>query len=589
MLSLVRRRVPPAPTHPEAGRGRVRHPLVLTALLYLTVSIALNHRVLGGFTHSSIGWVTADADLFAWWLHWTSWSLAHGQDPLFTVYQHFPVGVNAMWNTTVPLLGLVFAPVTLTAGPVAAYNTSMILGPVVSGLAMTAALGRYVTRWSPRIVSGALYAFGPFHLAHMSVGHLNLVWSVMPAFLLYTVHILFARPLRQPVLVGALIGVVFAAQTVLYTQTLALGVLMLVVTAAVLAVRWPRRARQALPAMATAGLACVGTYAVLCAYPLYLILAGPARPGAQIRNPEYSGADAYNAIVPTYLNLIRPVPDGLAGRLQGHTGEQGGYIGIAVAGLLVYIVLTVRSTAIRIAATVGAIAFVLSLGPTLVLLGEHTGIPLPWRAVTAVPLLSQAEPVRLQIFVSLCIAMIVALWLDHVRNMQHRTERRFAIALTCVAVVSWLPADMQAAQSATSPTFFATASNYLAPADVVETYPRLNGNWQEGAAPLRWQLISGMAYRTTGGYFIGSDGDNDVLTETPWNAYQLGAREIAEGRMAPGDEGADAAWRELRSTGVTVVIVAPPLKGDLVQILDWTSRVTGTIGEQVDDVWLFRL
>ncbi|GEL16493.1 hypothetical protein [Pseudonocardia asaccharolytica] len=574
---------------PRPDRVRRLAPPVLVVALYLAGSLALHHRVLGGFTTTTIGRVTADSDLFMWWLNWTPWALLHGENPLFTTHQHYPLGVNAMWNTGTPLLGLALAPITLTAGPVAAYNTGMILGPVVSGVALAAALGPYVRRWAPRAVAGALYAFGPFHLAHTSAGHLNLVWSVLPPVLLYLVHVLFVRRLERPLRTGALVGVVLAAQTVLYTQTLAFGVLMLVVTAAVLAARWPRRALAALPGLCRAGPACLGVYAVLCAYPLYLILAGPVRPRAPIRDVEFSGADLANAVVPTSLTAFRFTPDGPAERMQGHLGEQGGYLGPAMLALLVVAVVAVRCTALRVAATVGAIAYVFSLGPTLVIFDEHTGVPLPWRVFTGVPLLLEAEPVRLQIVVVLCVAVVVALWLDRLPSMAPRGARVAVAALTAVALLSWLPADRQQTQSAATPAFFATAAQHLRADDVVETYPRLNSWWYGGAEPLRWQVASGMAYRTTGGYFIGSDAVHDVLIESPWNRYQIGAAWIADGKGTPDEGYAADAGAELRSIRATVVIVVPPPDAAAGPILDWTRRVTGSPGERVADAWLFRL
>jgi hypothetical protein len=51
---------------------------------------------------------------------------------------------------------------------------------------------------------------------------------------------------------------------------------------------------------------------------------------------------------------------------------------------------------------------------------------------------------------------------------------------------------------------------------------------------------------------------------------------------------AAAARDELRALGVTAVVVVPE-GAEVIAVLDWTSRVTGTPGEQVADVWLFRL
>ena len=48
-----------------------------------------------------------------------------------------------------------------------------------------------------------------------------------------------------------------------------------------------------------------------------------------------------------------------------------------------------------------------------------------------------------------------------------------------------------------------------------------------------WQVASGFAYRTTGGYFIGSDAEHDLLLEAPVTAYQQGAVDVAGGAPPP--------------------------------------------------------
>jgi len=108
-----------------------------------------------------------------------------------------PGGVNGMWNIGVPVLGLLMLPVTLTVGPVAAYNVAMMLGLVVSGVSMAAALVPWTRRWAARIVAGALYAFSPFQIAHFSVGHLNIIWAILPPVLLYAIHVIFIHVIRS--------------------------------------------------------------------------------------------------------------------------------------------------------------------------------------------------------------------------------------------------------------------------------------------------------------------------------------------------------------------------------------------------------
>jgi len=208
------------------------------------------------------------------------------------------------------------------------------------------------------------------------------------------------------------VGVVLAVQTGIYTQTLALGALVLVITAVVLAVRYPRGVLARLPTLGRSAVCCMVTYVALCAFPLYLLFFGPTRPtGTEIRPTLDTRADPTNAIVPTALTWVHGFPV-TALQMNSYEGEQGGYIGLAMLAVLALALIFGRSTVVRLVAVVGLIAFVFSLGPSLTVLRQDLHIWLPWQLLSNVPLLSLAEPDRLQIFIDLCVAMIVALWMD---------------------------------------------------------------------------------------------------------------------------------------------------------------------------------
>src|SRR5688500_3931985 len=57
-----------------------------------------------------------------WFLRWVPHALSQLDNPLFTRHINFPDGVNLMWNTSMPLLGLVLAPISVLVSPVVAYN-----------------------------------------------------------------------------------------------------------------------------------------------------------------------------------------------------------------------------------------------------------------------------------------------------------------------------------------------------------------------------------------------------------------------------------------------------------------------------------
>jgi len=581
----ARRRRPTPPSRTPSLR-----PLLLAAGIYLLAALALGHEVLTQLNTSTMGWISADSDAFVWWLKWLPTSILRGESPLFTDYAHYPYGVNGMWNIGVPVLGLLMLPVTLTIGPVAAYNIAMMLGLVVSGVSMAIALVPWTKRWASRIVAGGLYAFAPFQIAHFSVGHLNIVWAILPPALLYAVNAVFIRRPRLPGRIGALVGVVLAVQTGIYTQTLALGALVLVITAGVLAVRHPHGVLERLPNLGRAAACCVVTYVALCAYPLYLLFFGPSRPsGSEIRPSLETRADPVNAVVPTALTWVHGLP-ATSLRMNSYEGEQGGYIGLAMLAVLALALVLGRTTVIRVVAVVGLVTFVFSLGPSLTVLRQDLHIWLPWQLLSNVPLLSLAEPNRLQIFIDLCIAMIVALWLDMLSTLPPGFLGRVgARLLTTIAIVSWLPAGGAETASATSPPFFATAADHLRRDDVVVTFPRPDATWVGGGLPMLWQADSGFAYRSTGGSFLTSDPTHPILFSTPINKFEAACFDLAAGKPPPDNRYVAAARQELLDLGVTVLLVVPQPGNDFTRIERWSARVSGSAGTHEGGVWLYRL
>jgi len=590
-----------APTTSTSTRQRTQtpgrptpllHPLLLAAGIYLLGALALDYGVLTQLNTATTGWISADSDTFVWWLKLLPTSILRGENPLFTDYAHYPYGVNGMWNIGVPVLGVLMLPVTLTIGPVAAYNIAMILGLVVSGVSMAMALVPWTKRWASRIVAGGLYAFAPFQIAHFSVGHLNIVWAILPPALLYAVHAVFIRRSRLPGRIGALVGVVLAVQTGIYTQTLALGALVLVITAAVLVVRHPRGVLNRLPDLGRTAVCCVVTYVALCAVPLYLLFFGPSRPsGSEIRPSLDTRADPTNAVVPTALTWVHGLP-ATALRMNSYEGEQGGYIGLAMLAVLALALVFGRSTVVRVVAVVGLITFVFALGPSLTVLRQDLHIWLPWQLLSDVPLLSLAEPDRLQIFVDLCVAMIVALWMDMLSKYPPGfLGRGGARLLTTIAIVSWLPAGGAQTAAATSPAFFATAADplHLRRNDVVVTFPRPDATWVGGGLPMLWQADSGFAYRSTGGSFLTSDPTQPILFSTPINYFEAACFDLAAGKPPPDGKFAVAARQQLIDLGVTVLLVVPQPGKDYTRIEQWAARVTGSAGTYEGGAWLYRL
>ncbi|GAA4855043.1 hypothetical protein GCM10023201_56440 [Actinomycetospora corticicola] len=557
-------------------------------LTYLAASVWLFHRALGALGGRATGVVASDSSLFTWWLGWTWYAISHGLDPFVSTWQNAPAGVNGMWNTGVPVLGVLLAPVTATVGPVVADNVAMILGPVASAYLAHRCLAVLVRpRWI-RALAGLVYGFSPFLIAHAWVGHVNLVWSVFPPIVLWASVRVLAAP-RRPWLAGALLGVAFSLQMGLYTQTVALGALALVVVALVLALSAPRAALRRVPALLRSLTATAGVIAVLCAYPVWVLLAGPSRPRTSIREATETGADAANLLIPSPLTAIRPGTDALAAQLRVYPGEQGSYLGVAMLLVVLAAVVVVASRTVLVTFVVTIVLGVLSLGTSLAVLDRDTGVWLPWRLLVDLPLLGQAEPGRLAPFVALGVVTIWALALAHLTRPRPdgrwvRAGRFVAAGLVLAAAVTWVPGgDHQGTTDASAPAFFRAGTPGIPPGAIVELVPRPSQDWvRDGGVPVRWQAVAGFSYRQTGGYFIGGSDRFPVLHDGEIGAFQQGVLDGGRGDVA-------AARADLAAKQVDVIVIVPDQVPDPDGALAWSRAVAGSPGRLVEGSWVIPL
>lgn len=115
---------------------------------------------------------TRDQGSYAWDLWWIAHQLTHLANPFDTTAIYAPVGTPLAYNSMMPLLGVVMAPVTLTLGAPFACNLLSILTPGLAAYAMY----RAARLWLPPVGSfaaGALFGMSSM-LAWRAWFHLNL-------------------------------------------------------------------------------------------------------------------------------------------------------------------------------------------------------------------------------------------------------------------------------------------------------------------------------------------------------------------------------------------------------------------------------
>lgn len=563
----------------------------MAGVSYLAISLVLERRVLQHPFSATAGSATADAHFFAWWLRWTPWALLNGHNPLLTDYVNYPGGVNGVWNTSVVALGIPAAPLTLILGPIFAFNALLVLGPVVSGLGFFVVVRRYVQRPWTAVCGGLAYAFSPFAAAHLWASHLDLVWNILPPLLLLFLDEIFVRQRARAWVLGGAFGLTLAVQAGLYSQTLVIGGVMFATAVVLLVLRWPAEVRRRVRYVATVGATALGTLAVLYGYPLYLAWRGPGVPREPSHGSGYFVADLANLVVPTRLTLLRWGTDDLAAHLRTNIGEQGLYVGVAALLAVVLATIVVRRPLARLLGLAGLASIVFALGPRLVLLGQEHSVVLPWALLLHVPGLQYVESVRFALFTAFCVAVLLALWLDAAAAAGRWQVRAAGLGLGVVALGTLLPADAQVAAPLQVPSFFrdGLVTAAVPQGAVIKTVPRPTAHGRNGAVPMAWQAISGMHYRTTGGYFIGSDSTHPVLLEGVPDAYDKVADAIARGGRPPGPRAAAtaAATAALRRSNVALLVVTPVDDARTGALLEWSRTVTSRPGRQIGGVWVF--
>jgi hypothetical protein len=366
----------------------------------------------------------SDFQVMTWSLEWWPWAIAHGVDLLHTHLLWPPEGFSTLWMTTIPAPALLGAPLTVLAGPLVAYNALIVLS-VVSAAGAAYLLCRELTgRLVPSVVGGLLFGLSPYMLGHLLSQHLDLTF-VFPVPLLALLIVRYVRgrvSARRFVAGFALLLVVELGSSfelfVDLTLVLALGVGL-----ALLGRLWRP---VMLRVVGLVGLA----YAVCLPVLLPIAVFALSRQHAALRYaPVNFSVDLLNVVLPTptlfvgRLDAVRAVTR----HFVSNVGEQNGYLGVP---LLVLAGLAVRAEWRRGAWLAGELlvaCLLLSFGPTLTVEGRPiVGLPF---AVSPLPVVRDALPVRLSVFTALAAACLCAVWLAR----PHRRGVRPAVGVLVFA------------------------------------------------------------------------------------------------------------------------------------------------------------
>jgi hypothetical protein len=568
----------PDPAGVPAGRAARRRPRppwpdVIAVLAYFGLSVIpyWNFWMAGGTRIAGKGGDVADE---AWFLGWVPYALLHAHNPLVTNWGNFPSGVNGVANTSVPLLGLLGTPVTLAFG---AFATAALLFTIAFPLSALSAyvLLRYWVRWRPAAFAGGLlYGFSPYLVAQ-GLGHLNLVFVPLPPLIFGVLcHIAAPGPRpRPPWAWGAVLALLCVAQFFISIEVLASTAIIGATGLLAAAACWPAAARDRWKPVARAVGVGSGATALLLAYPIWLLVAGPERIAGPVQETSLYRGNLLAPVIPDssmYFRVARFVP--LADTFSGNTSENGLYLGIPLLLILIIGAVGLRRRPVtKIAVAVMAVAFVLALGSRLTV-GRYVwkAVPLPGALLGRLPLLDNTIAARYSLYVMLGAALILALTLEALRDRVHgrlggHGDRRPTAAvaaacgvLTCVALVPLVPAWPYWARVTQVPGYFSSAAVTAIPSgSVAVTYPFPTS---ADATAMLWQIAASMRFKSPGGRFI-LPATAPTPVEQAFTALASGAlasgAPVSGGRptMTPGSRCVLRA--ELRSWHVRTVLVQP--------------------------------
>jgi hypothetical protein len=584
-------RVPTPAQPPEAPRRpwwrrlpRVRPgPQPLFLLVFLGLAVWMYAPAWSSPTTTTLVGGDGDPSIFMWFLSWVPFALEHGHDLLVTHHLNYPDGVNLMWNTSLPLPALLLAPVTTRWGPVLTFNILLVLAYGLSAWCGYLAIRRFVPSHLAAAVGGLIYGFSP--AMRVQSHHLHMSLAFLVPLMLLALHEILVRQRRSPWLVGAALGLMAGCQLLIGEELLAMTALLAFAMFLLLVLANLRRLRARWAYAARA----FGTAAVLVttiiAWPLSVQFAGPQRIHGDIQKTNYSN-DLQGFILPGWPQRLHVAE--VAQAVSDFAGGNSAYLGLPLLLVLVAVAVRWRSSGVvRLGLALLLIAAVLSLGPTLLVGGEDTGIRLPWAFFEDLPLLPSLIPARLAQLTALFAGLLVAVFLHAV--WAGRGWRRPAAVLVAVAVLLPLwPAATIPARKVATPAFFTGPAVRELPRDGVALV--LPWSYRRISLPMTWQAQAGLWFRMPGGYFIGPRSPDDLqprFDAVPSSGSMTFAR-IFTGVPAPRLTGPRrrALARDFVRWRVGSVVVGPmPNQPAMVAFL---TDLLGRAPEWVDGVYLWR-
>lgn len=491
---------------PERRRAALVDVAVAAGLLL--GAVVVNHGLLASPSTRVLSLNVSDQDLFEWYL--ARGTQAFGRDAgLLSHLVNAPEGINLMCNTSIVLLGMLFAPVTVLFGAPVSFALVMTLNFAATGFAWYLLMSRSLgLHRAAAATGGAVAAFAPGMVSHGNA-HPNLtaqwlipviVWCVLRLARTGWSDLPPGRWTRRVAGTGLLLAAVICAQLFIGEEVLFLAAVALGLFCVMYAVCAPRRALAALPALATGVIVAAGVATVILAYPLWMQFAGPQHvPNGPFSASYFSGDVAALTTFSPLTLAGNPAGD----RLTSGASEYNSFLGLPI--LLVFSAAAAwlwRRPAVPAIVVTAVVMLSLSWGPQLVVNGTRTVHNGPYQLIASLPVVGSALPSRFALTLIPLIGLVVAMALDRALRSGGELPRFVVPIVLAAALLPMLPVPLPTAERAPVPKFFTEGywRSCVKPGGTLVPVPPPDSGQPDR---MRWASAADAAFAIPEGYFIG--------------------------------------------------------------------------------------
>lgn len=401
---------------------------IIVLIIYVIISIILTYPV--AFSDKIIGDGTD-----TYWYMWDLWhfktSLLNFDNPYYTQYIYYPIGINLTFSAVTPFNAVLSIPLQLIFDLNITYKILWLMSFFISGYGAYL-LTKYLTNdVRASFISGLIFSFSPYHFSH-AIGHLNLAtieW--IPFYILFLFKTVQEKKIINVVYTSFFLFLVAMSD---YYYLMFISFFTLIFICYILI-------------QGNIGDADIQKRDIIKRLCMMIIIFGLIfSPFAysmikELISTEYMyddgfvgySADLLAFFIPTQFHpVFKDYVSPIYKNFTGNLAEYHVFIGYTVLFLAILAILKIKTKIVKFWTLCAIIFFIFSLGPILHINGifsipveEYTTyIPLPYLLITKIPIISIARALsRWDVLLVMSVAVLAGFGLSYINNIQNSENK----------------------------------------------------------------------------------------------------------------------------------------------------------------------